>query len=70
LLRREEDEDDISFGLGFQQGGTFHRRDHEGLRKVPYSAGGFLKQSYRGKTTSLTPIRRLNLIVPQTCCLR
>lgn len=38
------------------QGGTYHRKDHEGLRKVPHSAGGFLQQSYRGKTTSLTSL--------------
>lgn len=44
LLRKEEDEEDISLELDFQEGVTFHRRYHEDLRKVPHSVGGFLRQ--------------------------
>lgn len=44
LLRKEEDEEDISLELDFQEGVTFHRRYRKDLRKVPHPVGRFLRQ--------------------------
>lgn len=72
-LQKEEDEEDISLELDFQEGVTYHGRDLEDLRKVPHSVAGYLQQRCRGKTSSLTSLwdsKGLNLICrPQTYCL-
>lgn len=44
-LLKEEDEEDISLELNFQEGMTYHRRYLEDLRKGPHSVGGYLQKS-------------------------
>lgn len=41
---KEEDEENISLELYFQEGVTYHGRHLEDLRKVPHSVSGYLQQ--------------------------